>query len=646
MAGLSGVEVKASICKGNIWNVPGICGAGHGITIMATNIRREVTIDVDDSLGIYFSREGIPEKIKVEFDIPFQARYNTLDLLFALFMGIAGTPVQQGGTAAYAYVYKWKADTDGLFGTFVKNMKYYVEEYASVKAATLNIKGEIGQSLQAAIGMIASNKKTNSTLTPPVVATISVGTDPIGVIYARSVDRVYVANQNSDNVSVINPNTNTVVATISVGVSPRSVGYASSADRVYAANFTSGNVSVINPNTNAVVTAIDVGTGPTGITYARSVDRVYVVNQTSNNVSVINPNTNTVVTTISVGSSPRSVGYVSSVDRVYTANFSSNNVSVINPNTNAVVTTIDVGTGPRDVAYASSVDRVYVANQTSNNVSVINPNTNTVVATISVGSSPRSIEYASSVDRVYTANFSSNNVSVINPNTNAVVTAIDVGTGPHGIRYVSSVDRVCAANFTSDNVSIIVPESNTPATFASVTWADQLNRIRYSEGVFRMNNQSAGALNDADKIYPSSFELVARRRLAGEYDGRHKTYQPNVQDLIDEPSNDGIAEITMKLTFPRHTSMNYLADLISNTRKKMDITFTGAVIEGVYRNQFKLQFPNLQLKNVDVVDAQGNIKEPLEFVVHGAISAPSGMTGLTDPFWISGINTRSTNPLA
>ena len=159
-----------------------------------------------------------------------------------------------------------------------------------------------------------------------------------------------------------------------------------------------------------------------------------------------------------------------------------------------------------------------------------------------------------------------------------------------------------------------------------------------------MNAQSGAALAGGDTIYPAAFDFTSKRKDKGEYSTKYKT--ATNQELIDEPASDGSMDTTLKLTFPRHVASTYIADVISDARKKLDMTFTGALIGGSYYRQFKLQFPNLQLKNVDPVDAQGNIKEPLEFIAHGCLTAPSGMTGLTDPFWISGINRLSTDPLA
>ena len=349
MPGLSGTEIKCAVKKASVWGTAVVCGANNGILLLPTNIKRDAEINTDDSMGSLFSKEGLPGPVKVEGDKPGYLRYDSLDLLFAMYMGIAGAPASQG-SGAYAYTYKIKTLLDGLFYTYAKNMKNYIEEYPSVKIVGINIKGEVGAK-------------------------------PVEVVF-----------------------------------------------------------------------------------------------QTICNNKVIN----------------------------------------------------------------------------------------------------------------------------------------------------SAI--------------------NTTSTFANVTYFEEQNRVRFSEGVWRMNTQSGAALGGGDTIYPAAFEFDTKRKDKGEYSTQYKT--ATNQELIDEPAGDGSMDTTFKLTFPRHTSSAYIADLIADTKKKLDMTFTGALIGGSFYRQFKLQFPNLQLKNVDPVDANGNIKEPLEFIVHGALTAPSGMAGLTDSFWLSGINRLSTDPLA
>lgn len=189
---------------------------------------------------------------------------------------------------------------------------------------------------------------------------------------------------------------------------------------------------------------------------------------------------------------------------------------------------------------------------------------------------------------------------------------------------------------------------NTLATFASVTvpTAAMGNPVMFSHLVFRMNDQGGAALAGGDKIYPNKFTLSAKRNLKGEYTGQYRTTGTNPQDLIDEASNNGFPELKLALEFPKHTATTYLTALGSDTRKKADITATGAQISGAYYYTHLWQFPHLQLTNVNPTDDAGRIKEPLEFLIHGASAAPTGMTGCTDPFWWLQTTTKTTDPLA
>lgn len=56
-----------------------------------------------------------------------------------------------------------------------------------------------------------------------MLTTISVGNSPTGVGVNTSTNLIYVANNNSNNVSVIDRNTNTVIVTVPVGSTPNRV---------------------------------------------------------------------------------------------------------------------------------------------------------------------------------------------------------------------------------------------------------------------------------------------------------------------------------------------------------------------------------------------------------------------------------------
>ena len=86
-----------------------------------------------------------------------------------------------------------------------------------------------------------------------------------GPIGAPSTNLSYVANQGSDNVSVINGATNTVFATITVGDEPSGVGVNPLTNFIYVSNHADDNVSVIDVLTNTVIAIITVVDSPFGV---------------------------------------------------------------------------------------------------------------------------------------------------------------------------------------------------------------------------------------------------------------------------------------------------------------------------------------------------------------------------------------------
>jgi YVTN family beta-propeller protein len=96
---------------------------------------------------------------------------------------------------------------------------------------------------------------------------IKVGESPSGIAITPDGSRAYVANANSEFVSVIDTRTNLVVGEpIKVGASPRSIAITPDGTRAYVASENSGSVSVIDTRTNQVVGGpITVGAGPFGV---------------------------------------------------------------------------------------------------------------------------------------------------------------------------------------------------------------------------------------------------------------------------------------------------------------------------------------------------------------------------------------------
>src|SRR5271170_4479347 len=93
---------------------------------------------------------------------------------------------------------------------------------------------------------------------------------------------VFVNNNNSHNVSVIDTTSNTVIATVIIGNSPEDLVITPDNSKVYVTNFSDGTVSVISTTSNTVIATVAAGAPhPTFLAVTPDSSQVYVVTESS-----------------------------------------------------------------------------------------------------------------------------------------------------------------------------------------------------------------------------------------------------------------------------------------------------------------------------------------------------------------------------
>jgi YVTN family beta-propeller protein len=276
--------------------------------------------------------------------------------------------------------------------------------------------------------------------------TVPVGAAPSGVAFDGT--SIWVTNQISNNVSKVDPLTNTVVATVFVGSGPQGVAFDGTS--IWVANSGSNNVSKIDPVMNTVTDTVAVGSGPQGV--ASDGTHIWITNTDSNNLSKIDPATNTVTTTDPALFDTNPIGVAFDGSSIWVAQTNTGYVSKINPVTNALITGVAVGLGPVGVAFDGT--HVWVTNYTSGNVSKIDPVTDTVTATVPVGIEPWGVAFDGSNIWVTNTGSPIGTVSKIDPATDTVTATVTVGWNPRAVAFDGS--NIWVANG-SGSVSRIIP---------------------------------------------------------------------------------------------------------------------------------------------------------------------------------------------
>ncbi len=361
------------------------------------------------------------------------------------------------------------ASDDTRFGadeTNITNLQTTTATYSDLTNETNRAKGAEA-SLQAGINTVFSNISALKTVKSPsamqaallqwYTRTFAVGTNPQGIAFDGT--NMWVANVNSNSVSVINAATGSVTNTIAVGVAPQGIAF--DGTNMWVANSNDNTVSVINAATgapaliNGGTSKIAVGINPSGIAFDGT--NMWVANESTDNVSVINAATGTVVKTVGVGSYPFGIAFDGA--NMWVTNRGGNNVSVINAATGQLATgftnPVTVGTNPFSIAFDGT--NMWVANDGGTTVSVINAATGAPASNINggspvtVGSNPIAIAFDGA--NMWVTNDGDNTVSVINAATGSFVKAVGVGTNPEGIAFDGA--NMWVTNYSSNSVTRI-----------------------------------------------------------------------------------------------------------------------------------------------------------------------------------------------
>jgi YVTN family beta-propeller protein len=301
-----------------------------------------------------------------------------------------------------------------------------------------------------------------------IPATIGVGIQPQGLAINPANGFTYIANQLSNNVSVITsegqivkmvqlqpsifPGYNSPVA-VAVNSNTASANYG----KVYVVGSVANTVSVIDLAHN-VLNEISVGVRPVDITFNPVNENLYVANLVSDDITVIDTTTETVSTTLPVGQDPIGLGVNLANGDVFVANSTDNNLTVFD-SSNAVITTIaGIGDKPVSITYHPINDEMYVVATNSNVIIPIDANTYTALPPINVGNSPYKIVFNTNNNFLYVGNRADDTYSVIAPDKSirATITLgnVNIGFG------INSAENVLFSSDTAINAVHIIGYAN------------------------------------------------------------------------------------------------------------------------------------------------------------------------------------------
>jgi YVTN family beta-propeller protein len=305
--------------------------------------------------------------------------------------------------------------------------------------------------------------------------------------------QIYVSDERSDDVTVIDGGDFSVVTTIPVGKRPRGIHASPDGKFVYVA--LSGTPIAIPPQLDAHgnpifkrggddddnesasdkgadgIGIIDVahkrlkrkifaGSDPEEFALSKDGTKLYVSNEDTKSASVVNIAASKVEHIIPVGQEPEGVATTPDGKRFYVTCESGGDVYVVDTKNYSVVGHFKVDPRPRTVAFLPGV--AFVPSESVGELNVVDSKSfqSVKIITLPSGSRPMSVRVSPNGQSVYVSNGRGGTVSVIDPHTYAVTASIKVGTRPWGIAISPDGKYLFTANGPSDDVSVVDLKTN------------------------------------------------------------------------------------------------------------------------------------------------------------------------------------------
>lgn len=300
---------------------------------------------------------------------------------------------------------------------------------------------------------------------------------------ANAADKVYIANENADTVSVIDAASFKVLIPVRVGKMPHNVQLSPDGKFVWVTNngepdpdpapghpgmnkgehavmAKRGAVWLIDTASDAVVAKIPVGLHPAHVVLTPDGRFAYITNGGDNSVTVVDAAARTAVATIPVGKFPHGLRFAPDGKQAWVANLKGGTVSVIDVGTHKEIAQIPVGKGPAQVGFTADGRLAFVSLSEEKAVAVIDPAARKVTGKIGVGTVPIQLYATPDSRTLLVANQGSrskpgNTVSMIDLQTSKLVKTVVTGPGAHGVAVDRDGRLAYITNTYADTVSVI-----------------------------------------------------------------------------------------------------------------------------------------------------------------------------------------------
>ena len=272
--------------------------------------------------------------------------------------------------------------------------------------------------------------------------------------------RVFVANESSNSVTVIDGDSYQVVGTVDArNHATHDLSVSRDGRWLFATNLASGRLSAINTRALETVASIATGDRAHVVTLTNDNRQAWVANIGDNTISIVDTTSFRILGTIAVGKGPTGLTFSRDGRFAYVSNQGDKTVEIIDTAALKVIKAIPVGTNPHFLVLGPD-GRIWGTNTGGTDIYVIDPATQDKIASINVGPAPQQIAFGFKGlqgPNAYVTVAGLNRVVVVSadPKNLRILEQIDVGQRPNGISGNREGTRLFVVHEVSNDLKVI-----------------------------------------------------------------------------------------------------------------------------------------------------------------------------------------------
>ena len=306
--------------------------------------------------------------------------------------------------------------------------------------------------------------------------------------------QVFVTNERSGDVTVIDGSDFSVAATIAVGKRPRGIHVSPDGKLVYVAlsgtpieappqidaqgnpvfekkkggddddnaDKSADGIGVLDVAARKFTGKLHAGSDPEEFALSKDGRRIYISNEDTKTASVINIVSGKLEHIVPVGQEPEGVTTTPDGKQFYVTCEAGGDIYVVDTSSYSAVAHFKVNGRPRSVAFLSGGGIGFIPSESVGELNVIDSVNAKVLKTITLpaGSRPMRVKLSPDETRLYVSNGRAGTISVFDTHSYQLLETIKVGTRPWGIGVSPDGKFLFSANGPSNDVSVVDLKTN------------------------------------------------------------------------------------------------------------------------------------------------------------------------------------------